>query len=794
MKIQSKIMIPVTVLIVCVVSVSSYYSFQKTSTALEEALVGNMDGQANALTAATHNLMLDIKRNAARTAARPDVTDFFSNTGGQGHIASTSEILKTICTSYPDILRISILDATGRTSASSEPDTIGTNFATRDYFQNAMKGETFLAPPFLSSITNRGVVVASAPVKVKGVIKGVLICTVSLDRYYNDFVKPIKVGTGGFGYVLNGDALIVAHKNPDLAFKQDLPDFPVHKEIVKQKQGTKEYVDANGHIVRLRFLTDDVSDSTLVIQADRSDVFASLLDIRNTSAIIGIVAAILGAIVAFMLARIISVPVRRSMAYAGRVAAGDLSGKLDVATKDELGQLAEALRSIPASLNHIITAYGILERNIGEGRFLAEADKSGVSGEFATLVEGTNMILDRFRAVLDMMPVPLFVLDMQRTVVFANAAGHGLAGRDAVGENIGALVKRKDAGTSVCALDQALRGDTPKPAETQATMGEAAKDIVYSCTPLKDRSGKQTSVLFSVSDITEIRRTQRTAEEVASEASGIAAHAAAASEELAAQINQVMNGAKIQSERVGSMAFAMGQMNEAVLEVARHTSEANELASETRAKAEEGAGVVEGVITSISGVHDTAQALERDMQTLGNQVEAIGGIMGVISDIADQTNLLALNAAIEAARAGEAGRGFAVVADEVRKLAEKTMEATTAVAINIKGVQDAATLNIRQVAAAGQGIAEATELAQKSGESLREIVVISGSNSEFVSGIAAATEEQSSTSEEIRNSVEEIRAITEETASGSQHSAEAVRNLAEQAAALMTLLDRLRKH
>lgn len=453
MKIQSKIMIPMTALIVCVVSVSSYYSFHKTSIALEQALTDNMDGQANALASATRDLMLDIKRNAARSAVRPDIINFFSNMEDQDHITATSEILKTICDSYPDILRISILDATGRTSASSQPATIGTNFANRDYFQNAMQGETFLTSPFLSSITNRGVVVASAPVRASGVIKGVLICTVSLDRYYNDFVKPIKVGDDGFGYVLNGKALIVAHKNPDLAFKKDLPDFPVHKEIVKQKQGMKEYTDERGETVRLRFLTDDVSASTLVIQADRSDVFASLLDIRNTSAVIGIVAVILGAVVAFILARVISTPVRRSMAYADRVAAGDLSGTLDVTTKDEIGQLAEALRSISASLGRIITAYGMLEQNIGDGYFLAEADKSGVSGEFATLVEGTNMILGRFRAVFDMIPTPLFVLDMQRKVVFANAAGRGIAGRDVLGANIGDLVKRKDAGTPVCALD-----------------------------------------------------------------------------------------------------------------------------------------------------------------------------------------------------------------------------------------------------------------------------------------------------------------------------------------------------
>lgn len=793
MRLQPKILLSVTVLIMCVVGVTSYFSYQKTAAALEDALVGNMDGQAHALATSTRNLMLDIKRNALRSAERPDVIDFFSNPESKEHIAATSVMLKAVCDSYPDILRVSILDSRGRTAASSDPSTIGTNFATRNYFQNAMKGEVFLAPPFLSTITGSGVVVASAPVKENGLVKGVLICTVSLDRYYKDFIEPITVGHDGFGYVLNDKALIVAHRNRDLVFKKDLPGFPLHQEMVKAREGTREYTDERGKTIRVRFLSDDVSNSTLVIQADREDVFAPLFEIRNTSLGIGLAAVVLGAAVAFFIVRFIVIPIRRSKDYALKVAAGDLSGKLDVASKDEIGELAEALRSIPASLGRVIAAYEALERKVEEGHIKAEADNSGLSGQFASLVDGTNMVLKRFRLLLDMIPAPLFVLDMQRKVLYANTAGDDFVGRNIIGENLNSFIKREDAGTAICALGKTLRGERPAPAETRAAVREVAKDIIYSCTPLLSKGGGQTSVIFSVSDITDIRRAQRTAEEVAREASAIAAHVSTAAEQLATQVGQVMAGANAQSGRVESMAAAMGQMNEAVLDVARHSNQANGQAGETRMKAEEGAGVVEEVITSISGVYETAQALGRSMQNLGDQVGAIGGVMSVISDIADQTNLLALNAAIEAARAGEAGRGFAVVADEVRKLAEKTMIATTEVAKTIKGVQDAAALNIEQVATAEEGVAKATGLARRSGEALREIVVISGNNSDLVAGIAAATEKQTDTSEEMRISVEDIRAVAEETAKGTKQSAAEVRKLAEQARALTALLERLRR-
>ena len=269
---------------------------------------------------------------------------------------------------------------------------------------------------------------------------------------------------------------------------------------------------------------------------------------------------------------------------------------------------------------------------------------------------------------------------------------------------------------------------------------------------------------------------------------GVVEVVSSASEELSSQIEQSSRGAEEQSRRVVETATAMEEMNATVLEVAKSASHAAETAERAKAKAEEGSKVVGMVVTGIQEVRDQAQEMMTDMGTLGKQAEGIGQIMNVISDIADQTNLLALNAAIEAARAGEAGRGFAVVADEVRKLAEKTMTATKEVGDAIRGIQDGTRKNIANVERSGKTIEEATVMANKSGEALAEIVSLVDSTTDQVRSIATASEEQSAASEEINHSIEDVNRISSETADAMRESSKAVTELANQAQVLKTLI------
>ena len=281
--------------------------------------------------------------------------------------------------------------------------------------------------------------------------------------------------------------------------------------------------------------------------------------------------------------------------------------------------------------------------------------------------------------------------------------------------------------------------------------------------------------------------------QAASHLEGIVVQISSASDELAAQVDEASRGADVQRERTTEAATAMEEMNVTVLEVAQNASQAAESAEQARGNAENGGKIVEDVVLSIQRVNQEARNLEEGLGTLGEQAEGIGNVMSVISDIADQTNLLALNAAIEAARAGEAGRGFAVVADEVRKLAEKTMQATSEVERAVSAIQQGTQDNITGMQEAVKTVGTSTELAEKAGDALDTIVSIVEETADQVRTIATAAEEQSAASEQISQNTEEVNRIAGETAQSMNQSAIAMGELARLSGELSTVIEELKR-
>ena len=234
---------------------------------------------------------------------------------------------------------------------------------------------------------------------------------------------------------------------------------------------------------------------------------------------------------------------------------------------------------------------------------------------------------------------------------------------------------------------------------------------------------------------------------------------ASAAEELAASSTQIAAGADKQSGQTVQVASAMEEMNATVVEVAKGSQQVSESAKNAQDIAIKGGIVVNQAVKAMQEVSESTNMTADTIRKLGKGSEEIGSIVSVINDIADQTNLLALNAAIEAARAGEQGRGFAVVADEVRKLAERTTKATKEISEMIKAIQSETT---KAVAAMGEGaskVENGVRLANEAGDSLKSIVKSVENVSGMITHIATSAEEQSSTTDEITQNMDSIAEV-----------------------------------
>jgi methyl-accepting chemotaxis protein len=251
--------------------------------------------------------------------------------------------------------------------------------------------------------------------------------------------------------------------------------------------------------------------------------------------------------------------------------------------------------------------------------------------------------------------------------------------------------------------------------------------------------------------------------------------------DLDSRVASVAANAMTEQDHIQGIAATMEEYSQSVAEVANMAADSLADAKTMQKIVQENNRNMEQSISATSKVADTVQSSSKTIAELGVSIQKIGAIANSIKDIADQTNLLALNAAIEAARAGEQGRGFAVVADEVRKLAERTATSTKDIASTIGEINTISDAAVKSMQGAVAEVENGITLIRKNGEGLKEIMAATESVSGRIEHIASASKEQSVAGQSVANSLEKVTGLVDNNTQSTREAKDAAESLAKSA-------------
>lgn len=631
-------------------------------------------------------------------------------------------------------------------------------------YQTVMSGNTYLGKAF---VVNEYFVSIYRPVRdASGEIVAVLFCgRPMLNHQLREMIKEISYNGYGYPFIARADGSFVYHPDSSLEASGNLHDTEAGRMLMDIKSGFTFYsykgedrisfmqpIDSRDWRIYFTLPTEHISlGSDLVLQQ---------LSVISVAA--GIIISTL--LLIFVLRKLLR-PLEELGETTKRIAAGDLNARCDYQQDDAIGST--------------VTSVNIMVANLKE--------KLGFS-------EG----------VLNGIPSPCTVIGSDFSLLWTNEEQCSLIGKTGKPESYVGLQSGEffynDPGYETLS-NKAIRLEKTMHEEIEYLHPSGKKlYIMVTTTPFYDMDGVLLGSVAFWHDLTAIRENEQQIQdqnkriaETATQAHAIASQVFSASTSLSSQIEQCRIGAASQADRASESATAVEEMNSTTLEVARNASNAAENAEQAQKIAEDGAAVVSTVVASTEEVHGNTEEMQKILAKLGVQAEGIGNIISVINDIADQTNLLALNAAIEAARAGEAGRGFAVVADEVRKLAEKTMDATKEVEKVVQGIQDSTTSTLTYMHDVAGLIENTTKQTYSAGEALKQIVNSVMETSDRVRSIATAAEQQSAATEQIAGASSEVNRLADESAHALTQSANAVVELSSLADNLNSLMDELQE-
>ncbi len=509
-------------------------------------------------------------------------------------------------------------------------------------------------------------------------------------------------------------------------------------------------------------LGNDFNEITKHLVSKGESLNVELSDIANNSLIVSLIGMALGSIAFlfsfFKITSMLTSPIDELKKLIARFSEGDFADSAVIDAKDEFGELSRLLENMREGQQNKIEAANEIAKGNLDLQIKVLSDKDLLSQSFQTVMENLNNLIFEIKLITDEI-INGKVSTRGNPDKFYGAFKEIIIG---VNTTLDALFMPIKEGVEV--LEDMSKGNF-----TARVKGNYKGDHRMIADSINTLGNSLNRILTEISDM--VNRTSSISEQISS-----------STEQMAA-------GAQEQSVQATEVATSVDEMTRTILDTSKNASKAAEASKKAGEVAKDGGNVVEKTIIGMNRIADFVEKASEKIQALGKSSEQIGEIIQVIDDIANQTNLLALNAAIEAARAGEQGRGFAVVADEVRKLAERTTKATKEISEMIKQIQGVTENVVHSMHEGSSEVDNGKNLANKAGDSLKQIILTSGEVQDVVAQVASASEEQSSTSEIISRNVESISKVTNENAAGIQQiagSADELNKMTDNLKALLT--------
>ena len=619
-------------------------------------------------------------------------------------------------------------------------------YGDREYFQKSITGQSVISDVLKSRIGGELIIVVASPVKYQNEILGITFITLDLAQFSAKFIDPIRVGNKGYAYMLAADATVLAHPEKERVLEEKLTEYDFGKALIDQKQGFFEYVwKGNPKIVHLTTIAS--TGWIVAVGADLDDIFSPVVTIRNTIVVVSVLMLGIISLTLWLVVRGIVKPMIKGVDFASSIAAGDLDVTLDVNQHDEVGALANALRGMQTTIKEALRETEHLTQSIQAGKLATRGHAENFHGGWRELITGMNNVIEAF-----VVPFNIAAIHIDRIAkgdIPDRLTSQYQGDFNTLQNNVNGLIDAMNEITEIAeaiadgnlAVTARERSEHDRLMQALNAMIHALSEVVTLAEAIADGN-----LMVDAKERSEHDRLMQ------------------ALNMMIEQLHNIVTGVRLAADNVTN---GSQQLSISAQQVAEGASEQSSAAEQASSSVEEmAANIKQNADNSLQTEKIAVRAAEDARQAGQAVVETVRAMnqiakkIAIIEDIANQTRLLSLNATIEAARAQEHGRGFSVVAAEVRALAERSQESAE---------------EINALARTS------VDVAGKAGQMLDQLVPDIQKTSELVLEISAASHEQSTGAEQINMAIQQLDQVVQQNASTSEEMASMAEELAGQA-------------